>query len=49
MMKLREKMIKDLEDLIASCDTTIVATASREGDFRSILVKADEKMRETSL
>jgi len=49
MEKMRAKMLADLAELITVCDKTIVGTASREGDFRSILVEADKKMRETSL
>jgi len=49
MQAMRSKMIRDLVELLASCEKTIIATAARENDFRSILVKADEKMRETSL
>lgn len=49
MQAMRSKMVQDLVELIASCDKTIVATRRREGDFRSILVEADKKMKETSL
>ena len=49
MAAMRSKMTADLVTLISSCDKTIRATAARENDFRSILVKADDKMRETSL
>jgi len=42
-------MVVDLNELIASCDKTIVASAAREGDFKSILVEADKKMKETKL
>lgn len=49
MAAMRGKMTADLVTLIASCDKTIRATQARENDFRSILVKADEKMKETSL
>jgi len=49
MAAMRSKMTADLVTLISSCDKTIRATQARENDFRSILVKADEKMRETSL
>lgn len=45
MQMMRAKMIKDLVELVALCDKTIIATAARENDFRSILVKADEKMK----
>jgi len=49
MQKMRSKMVVDLNELIASCDKTIVASAAREGDFKSILVEADKKMKETKL
>lgn len=49
MEKMRAKMLADLAELISVCDKTITGSASREGDFRSILVQADERMRETSL
>jgi len=42
-------MLRDLATLLASCDKTIAATQKRENDFKSILVRADEKMKETSL
>lgn len=49
MQMMRAKMIKDLAELIATCDKTIAASARRENDFKSILVEADKKMKETSL
>lgn len=49
MQAMRSKMLRDLAELITQCDKTIAASASREGDFRSILVDADKKMKETSL
>jgi len=49
MQAMRTKMLKDLAELIASCDKTIAASAKREGDFKSILVEADKKMKETTL
>lgn len=49
MNSMRAKMVKDLDDLLVSCERTMQATQKRENDFKSILVKADEKMRETSL
>jgi len=49
MQMMRAKMLVDLADLIAQCDKTIAASAARENDFKSILVEADKKMKETSL
>ena len=49
MAKMREKMVKDLNDLIASCDVTIAATAKREGDFKSILVDTGKEMQKVTL
>lgn len=49
MSMMRSKMLEDLKDLIIQCDKTIAASAKREGDFKSILVEADKKMKETSL
>jgi len=49
MQMMRAKMLRDLEELLAVCDKTIAATKARENDFKSILVEADKKMRETSL
>jgi len=49
MQAMRTKMVVDLQDLILQCDKTIISSAAREGDFKSILVEADKKMSETSL
>ena len=49
MQMMRAKMTEDLARLIAQCDITIAASAKRENDFKSILVEADKKMKETSL
>lgn len=49
MQAMRAKMLKDLAELIAQCDKTIIASAKRENDFKSILVEADKKMKETKL
>jgi len=43
MQKMRAMMIKDLDELMATCDKTIAATAAREGDFKSILVDVDKQ------
>lgn len=42
MQKMRAKMIDDLDELMASCDKTVAATAKREGDFKSILVDVNK-------
>jgi len=49
MQMMRSKMLKDLAELIGTCDKTIAGTARRENDFKSILIEADKKMKETSL
>jgi len=49
MSMMRTKMLKDLAELIQTCDKTIAASRRRENDFKSILVEADKKMKETSL
>lgn len=49
MQQMRAKMLTDLAELMAQCDKTIAGSASREGDFKSILVEADKQMKETSL
>jgi hypothetical protein len=49
MQNTRGMMVRDLDELITSCDRTIVATKRRENDFKSILIRTNEKMKETSL
>ena len=49
MQMMRGKMVDDLNSLITQCDKTIVGSLARENDFKSILVEADKKMKETAL
>jgi len=46
MQMMREKMVTDLDNLLASCDTTIRNVTIREDAFLSILTEAESRMRE---
>lgn len=38
MHRMRAQMIKELDELMSSCDKTMTGAKTREGDFKSILV-----------